>query len=583
MARLANRRFKVRNQYLVLQTAAFVAALFPAIAVPGQDTVLTSGDSKIVMGQPSTNFGNAGWLHVSNNTDAVFHFNLSAVPGPVTAELQVQVVEGGVRTAGPVAVYQLGGPWSESSVTWAKQPPLGERITSNDVPASADGEVVSFDVSALVNRWLDDPASNHGLSLQQDSASTSIVFRSRESKGGAFPARLVIAQAAAGENFVTVAAEGADYDNPADAADNADAGDGWCNRTLSLRCRILVEAGTYEIDRTIMLLEVDLTGAGRASTVLVAAEDLATVISSADDVASEVADLTIINQQLSPAVSAVAIIGFANASRLDVQVESAGPTTTGLALGWAPAAKRQVNDLDMDVVGAQNAIGVSTPSIDIANSRISVRAAGSATGIISNEDEEDFSPVIVAVTDTQVTAIGGGPTAAISAPIAGVLRSKVAASGPGAVGIRSSVREGPTVRVFDSTVDAGSLGILLDGAFGCAATIDNSTIRGSAAQSTGMRVNKSAANRCEIFISDSEVAGRAIGLHLEYSTDESSVRIDRSTLSGATGLRADDSFIVRIALSRLDGAVQPAAADILCVFSYNGDYQPLGANCLPTE
>lgn len=570
---------------------AFV--LFPILAF-GQTTVLTNGDTKIIQTQPNTNFGSRGWLHVNNQTNALFSFDVSGISGPVAAQLQVQIVAGGVRSAGPVAVYGLAEPWSENIVTWSTQPMLGDQVSSEEIPPSAGDEVVSFDVSALVNRWLDDPSSNYGLSLQQDAGGTEVVFRSRESQGGAFPARLVITSAGPSSNTVTVAVDGGDYDNPADAADNADTGDRWCDRSSMARCRILVEAGSYSIDRTIVLPQIDLAGAGRSTTMLVADEGLEAVIESDEADRSTVADLAVINRQSAADMDATGMIGALNVYRVDIAVESTGSDAIGLAstlLSSDDFTTMSLSDVRVDVKGYR-ATGIDAPlsstymaqRLDIEGSEIRVEATGRARGVYV--DELDPSSGTAYITNSVIEADGGERAYALDLPNARVWSSRLSATGnlSNAEGVRATGKWGPSVSIENSEVTGGSVGVNLQGQFGCRGSIRGSSVRSSFRGGSAMVIRHSIAESCNITVVSSQLSalsddGTALNLTLSNDISGTNVRIDHSKLAADTALKGTTNFSVQIGASKLSGLVVPGGADLTCVYVYNGNYAPLDSAC----
>ena len=61
--------------------------------------------------------------------------------------------------------------WNEQTVTWDTRPAVGATVSSY---LMTDGhETLSFDVTALVKQWLDDPSLNFGFELSQDAVVTT--------------------------------------------------------------------------------------------------------------------------------------------------------------------------------------------------------------------------------------------------------------------------------------------------------------------------------------------------------------------------------------------------------------------------
>jgi hypothetical protein len=150
----------------------------------GYDIVLTveevvrgdaSADASVRSDEPDTNFGADSRLFVFGSGPgfdvtmrSLIEFDLASLPanGPLRgAFLRVRMVDQGGDDF-RVAVHQVLAPWSEAGVTWNNQPPF-----SSDIEVSVDYQDYTwwrFDVTALVQRWVAAPESNHGLLLRMD-------------------------------------------------------------------------------------------------------------------------------------------------------------------------------------------------------------------------------------------------------------------------------------------------------------------------------------------------------------------------------------------------------------------------------
>ncbi|MBL8475485.1 MAG: DNRLRE domain-containing protein [Methyloversatilis sp.] len=63
-------------------------------------------------------------------------------------------------------LFQVLNAWNESSVTWETAPMTAMAASSSTVQSSVNGWV-SFDATALVRSWLDNPSANYGVLLAQ--------------------------------------------------------------------------------------------------------------------------------------------------------------------------------------------------------------------------------------------------------------------------------------------------------------------------------------------------------------------------------------------------------------------------------
>lgn len=159
-----------------------------------QSTLLA--DTYVTSARPSTNYGALSNLYVNASGIALIRFDASALPaGTTSAQIgraTLRVYVNRVNTPGTLTVAPVAGDWRESAVTWQTLPSLGAPV---DVEAATDeGQYVAFDVTALVKRWIDMPASNFGLAIT--ATQTDVVLDSKENDATAHPATLDVVFAA---------------------------------------------------------------------------------------------------------------------------------------------------------------------------------------------------------------------------------------------------------------------------------------------------------------------------------------------------------------------------------------------------
>lgn len=184
---------RLRLTWSAAACAAFAAATcLPAHA--SQSTLLA--DTYVSSARASTNYGALSNLYVNASGTALLRFDNSAVPtGTTSAEIgraTLRVYVNRVNTPGTLTVAPVGADWRESALTWQTLPPIGQAV---DVEAVTDeGQYVAFDVTALVKRWVDTPASNFGVAIT--ATSTDVVLDSKENDTTAHPATLDVVFAA---------------------------------------------------------------------------------------------------------------------------------------------------------------------------------------------------------------------------------------------------------------------------------------------------------------------------------------------------------------------------------------------------
>ena len=127
-------------------------------------------------------------------TRPVFKFDLSNVPSFTAAgDATFRVYLSGPNnqsyyqsTARRVDLYQVNSAWDEASVSWNNRPSISYQ-NSAEIVYVGDNRWVEWRVPrALLQQWLDDPNSNHGLMLVNelpDSFLYDLVFASREHPG----------------------------------------------------------------------------------------------------------------------------------------------------------------------------------------------------------------------------------------------------------------------------------------------------------------------------------------------------------------------------------------------------------------
>ena len=168
--------------------------------VPG---VRADKDAVVIEAAPDTNFGNyqtltAGDVNIGDpdadgNYYAFLHFDLSDIPTDATVtsvELRLYV-SNTVNNFGsdfPFGIYEVTSPWSEMGIVWDAQPTTSHIVDFSGPPDGYTGWV-SINLAELVNLvqgWVSDPTSNHGLCIKPEFASApgksdGMDFGSRES------------------------------------------------------------------------------------------------------------------------------------------------------------------------------------------------------------------------------------------------------------------------------------------------------------------------------------------------------------------------------------------------------------------
>ncbi|MBV9437797.1 MAG: DNRLRE domain-containing protein, partial [Acidobacteria bacterium] len=151
-------------------------------SVWGQDAVLTD-DAQVSTTTPNTPDGAAQVMRVRPGVNRAFlKFSLNPTllpPGTVgmfvgRATLKVYVntvnIPGGIQVAPALAGVT---PWAEATLTNSNAPALGP-VTGLPASVALAQKWVTFDVTRLVQQWIDNPGSNNGLALLSSGADVEI-------------------------------------------------------------------------------------------------------------------------------------------------------------------------------------------------------------------------------------------------------------------------------------------------------------------------------------------------------------------------------------------------------------------------
>ena len=182
----------------VLLAGFFVSGALYAEEIPA------SADTKLNFQNPNTPGGDRGWLRVRMNTQvALLNFDVSGISSPVSATLRVAVQS--VAGEGPVSVHRILGPWDELTVTANTIPSVDPTpIATQEITSGAVSGWVAFDISSLMESWLEDSTGAYGLALFADSSSVDVTFLSRETAKGPL---IEVSQIAASPNTISSCTE----------------------------------------------------------------------------------------------------------------------------------------------------------------------------------------------------------------------------------------------------------------------------------------------------------------------------------------------------------------------------------------
>ncbi len=193
------------KKFGAVRLAIWLSVVLCARGMYAADMPLTS-DAHVNSAHASTNYGSLSNLYVGNGNTAFLQFDLSALPtGTLSTQISratLTVFVNRVNAAGTVSVSPVTSAWGEYSVTSANAPTTGAAVGT--FGALFPGQFVAVDVTALVQAWVANSATNNGLALTSSAA--NLLLDSKENDETGHVARLdvtLVSQGATGATGAT--------------------------------------------------------------------------------------------------------------------------------------------------------------------------------------------------------------------------------------------------------------------------------------------------------------------------------------------------------------------------------------------
>jgi len=180
----------------LLQYGSLASTTFDSIA-----------DACVLEGRPTTNYGStvdmlAGYDD-SQDPDgeiarSLVKFDLASIPPGSTinsAAFEAYLVGwyDYLDRYRDIAVHRITGTWSENSVTWNNKPGYSASYDSVSIKADENWDWHSWDVTDLVQEWVDGVYSNHGIMLRgPEQPGADSAWRSFSTREGPYPPRLIV-------------------------------------------------------------------------------------------------------------------------------------------------------------------------------------------------------------------------------------------------------------------------------------------------------------------------------------------------------------------------------------------------------
>ncbi|WP_064198961.1 DNRLRE domain-containing protein [Brevibacillus brevis] len=146
-------------------------------------------DSTIRENLPTLNYGNDRGMLVGKDEyngeifRSLIQFDLSSIPAnKVLKKAILRVYNSPFSRDMDLSIFNLLSNWQEKDVTWANQPPQGDKVATKNIGLSQSG-FIEIDITNLVAKWYQKAIPNYGLFLcsEDESKLASILFGTRES------------------------------------------------------------------------------------------------------------------------------------------------------------------------------------------------------------------------------------------------------------------------------------------------------------------------------------------------------------------------------------------------------------------
>lgn len=157
-------------------------------------------DAYIANARPTANLGALPTMLAGGGNVGLINFDLSALPpgtaGANIAHATVTIYVGLASAPGVLNLVQIDGAWAERAVKWNAAPPASTVVASANVPAA--GGYVTFDVTGLVQAWVDGAIAPNGVAVMGATDGFVATIDTKESKTTSHPAVLQVTLATAG-------------------------------------------------------------------------------------------------------------------------------------------------------------------------------------------------------------------------------------------------------------------------------------------------------------------------------------------------------------------------------------------------
>ncbi|HEV2401932.1 MAG TPA: DNRLRE domain-containing protein [Candidatus Sulfotelmatobacter sp.] len=178
-----------KSRALQLWLVVFLLLLTSLIA---QAQITPSGDAYTNSATPTTNFGAKTLLDVDAASQISYmQFDLGSIPsGSSITQATLKLYVNTVSKTGSFNVDYVNVAWSEATIDWSNQPPLGGTIAASVPVVTADkNQYLLINVTSALQAWLNGSETNNGIALVAN-GTLNMTFDSKENTGTSHPPEL---------------------------------------------------------------------------------------------------------------------------------------------------------------------------------------------------------------------------------------------------------------------------------------------------------------------------------------------------------------------------------------------------------
>jgi len=152
-----------------------------AVTVEAGATADSLRDAETSIANPGHNYGPENHMSVATDYSAWIWLALPDVQGTVVSATLTIYTADDNKSDGTVIVKRVTSPWDEDNMTHVTRPSIDPEPLAEFTPIGTSVRYLVPLPTAVVQRWIDDPAQNFGLAIVGGTTTQHVHLRSRES------------------------------------------------------------------------------------------------------------------------------------------------------------------------------------------------------------------------------------------------------------------------------------------------------------------------------------------------------------------------------------------------------------------